>query len=68
MPAGLIEPFIRKLVKSPNLGHRRFDLTDRDLLFFRVHSYLIVYRPAMKPLNVVRVLHAARDVKSLLAE
>jgi plasmid stabilization system protein ParE len=41
---------------------------DRDLLFFLVHSYLIVYRRDKLPLNVVRVLHSARDVKRLLAE
>jgi len=43
-------------------------LTRRNILFYRVHSYLIVYRPDKKPLNVLRVLHAARDVKNLLAE
>jgi toxin ParE1/3/4 len=63
-----IESAIIDLAKTPSLGHRRTDLTPRDLLFFLVHSYLIVYRPDKRPLNVVRVLHSARDVKTLLAD
>jgi antitoxin ParD1/3/4/toxin ParE1/3/4 len=63
-----IEASIRKIAKTPGLGHRRPDLTDRDILFYRVHSYLILYRPDKKPLNVVRIVHGSRDVKSLLAE
>jgi plasmid stabilization system protein ParE len=34
--------------------------------FFLVYSYLIVYRHEAKPLQIVRVLHAARDVQSIL--
>lgn len=63
-----IERAMRKLVKTPWLGHRREDLTQRDVLFYLVHSYLIIYRPERKPLHVLRVLHGARDVQSLLAE
>ncbi len=63
-----IEAAICDIAKAPATGHRRIDLTDRDILFFRVHSYLIVYRPDKRPLNVLRVLHSARDVKSLLDE
>ena len=63
-----IESAIHGIAKVPAKGHRRTDLTDRDILFFRVHSYLIVYRPDKRPLNVLRVLHSARDVKSLLAD
>jgi plasmid stabilization system protein ParE len=60
-----LERAILRLSKSPELGHARADLTSLDLLFYRVHSYLIVYR-AIDPLHVIRVLHAARDVKTLL--
>jgi plasmid stabilization system protein ParE len=63
-----IESAIEEVAKRPAKGHRRTDLTHRDILFFRVHSYLIVYRPDKAPQNVLRVLHTARDVKTLLAE
>jgi len=31
-----------------------------------VYSYLIVYRPETKPLQIVRVVHGHRDVENLL--
>jgi plasmid stabilization system protein ParE len=55
-----------KLATNPGIGHWREELTDKRHRFFLVYSYLIVYRNATKPLQVIRVLHAARDVQSLL--
>ena len=55
-----------KLAKSPGIGHRREDLTDKRHRFFLVYSYLIVYRHEAKPLQIIRVLHAARDVQNIL--
>lgn len=55
-----------KLAKSPGIGHCREELTDKRHRFYLVYSYLIVYRNVTKPLQVIRVLHAARDVQSLL--
>ncbi len=57
---------MQRLAKSPGIGHLREDLADRRHRFFLVYSYLIVYRPGTKPLQVIRVLHAARDVRTLL--
>jgi len=48
------------------LGHLRADLADESLRFWQVYSYLIVYRAEADPLQVVRVLHASRDVRTLL--
>jgi plasmid stabilization system protein ParE len=56
------------LASTPAMGHLRRDLTNADVRFFRVYSYLIVYRPFAKPLQVVAVLHGARDVLALLKE
>ena len=50
----------------PGIGHLRVDLADRRHRFFLVYSYLIVYRSQTKPLQVIRVLHAARDVQEIL--
>ena len=57
---------LRGLAKNPGKGHWRDDLADRRHRFFLVYSYLIVYRPETKPMQVIRVLHASRDVQSLL--
>ena len=55
-----------KLAKNPGIGHRRDELTDKRHRFLLVYSYLIVYRHETKPLQIIRVLHAARDVQSIL--
>jgi toxin ParE1/3/4 len=54
-----------QLAEAPGIGHKREDLTQRNLLFWALHSYLIIYRNS-QPLRVVRVIHAKRDVKKLL--
>jgi toxin ParE1/3/4 len=57
-----IEIAIYRLAEQPGIGHLREDLADRRHRFFLIYSYLIVYRPQTRPLQIVRVLHAARDV------
>jgi antitoxin ParD1/3/4/toxin ParE1/3/4 len=54
------------LASEPGAGHLREDLTDRPLKFWRVYSYLIVYDPATKPIQIIRVLHGKRDVEDVL--
>lgn len=53
------------LADVPGKGHKRPDLTDRDVLFFSVYQYLIVYRQR-ESVEIVAVLHSKRDVKRLL--
>jgi plasmid stabilization system protein ParE len=53
--------------RNPNMSHRRDDLTSReDILFWPAYSYLIVYRPASKPLDIPGILRGARDRNPLL--
>jgi plasmid stabilization system protein ParE len=54
------------LAETPGGGHWRRDLTDEPVKFFSIYSYLIVYRPETKPLQVVAILHGRRDVEQLL--
>jgi len=61
-----IENGMRRIARTPGIGHYREELTDRRHRFFLVYSYLIVYRPETDPLQIVRVLHAARDIKNIL--
>jgi len=56
------------LAKMSNAGHTRTDLTDETVRFFPVYSYLIVYRPETKPLQVISILHGRRDVEGILKE
>lgn len=63
----LLESAMERLAEIPGLGHSRHDLTDEeDLLFWTVQRYLIVYRAASRPLEVVRILHGSRDARTQL--
>lgn len=56
----------RKLAKTPGMGHSRRDLATERLRFWPVRKYLIIYRGVKQPLEVVRVIHGARDVEAIL--
>ena len=68
--ADRVESVIREkfllLAKTPHAGHVRNDLTDRDVRFFPVYSYLIVYRSEPKPVQIVAILDGHRDIKKAL--
>ncbi|HLV96406.1 MAG TPA: type II toxin-antitoxin system RelE/ParE family toxin [Candidatus Acidoferrales bacterium] len=70
--ADRVESVIRErigfLTKTPGAGHSRVDLTGEAVKFFPVYSYLIVYRPETRPLQVVSILHGRRDVERVLTE
>ena len=45
----------------------REDLAEETLRFWPVRSYLIIYRPDAKPIQIVRVLSGYRDIAELLS-
>jgi plasmid stabilization system protein ParE len=55
----------QRIAENPKIGHSREDLTEKPVLIWPTGSYLIVYAPR-KPVEVVRVLHGARDIPGLL--
>jgi plasmid stabilization system protein ParE len=68
--ADRVESAIRErmsiLADNPGAGHHRTDLTDQDVKFFPVYSYLIVYRPETNPLQIASILHGRRNVGEIL--
>ncbi len=57
------------LADSPLAGRVRKDLTPLPLRFWVVQpysKYLIVYDPESKPLQIIRILHGARNLPSIL--
>ncbi len=57
------------LVASPLAGRVREDLTTLPVRFWLVQPYanlFIVYDPEKKPLQIIRILHAARNLPSIL--
>lgn len=59
---------MRNLAQFPGMGHRRYELSDEPVLFWKVYSYLIVYRAERKPLHVLRIIHGARDLRAILGK
>ncbi len=57
------------LADTPLAGRVREDLTALPLRFWLVQpyrNYWIVYDPEKKPLRIIRIVHAARDIPPLL--
>lgn len=63
---GELRAAMRTVADFPGIGHLREDLTTEDVRFWTIYSYMVIYRPETKPLQVIRVLHGARDVASIL--
>jgi toxin ParE1/3/4 len=57
---------MRFFARQPDAGHFREDLTDAPVRFWSVFSYLVVYDPRKRPIEIVRVLHGNRDVAAIL--
>jgi len=58
----------RKLGETPGLGHFRDDVCDRRLKFWLIHSFLIAFRWEAQPIDIVAVIHGARDLGPILEE
>lgn len=64
-----LEQAIHRLADAPGLGHQRPELTSHAAYrFWRVHTYLIVYRADAQPVAVARVIRGTRDVAKLLRQ
>ena len=55
------------LGQTPGMGHRREDLTAYPVLFWPVGAYLIIYRVASLPIEIVAVTQGARDIPAFLS-
>jgi plasmid stabilization system protein ParE len=57
------------LADAPLAGRIREDLTALPLRFWLVQpyrNYWVVYHPETKPLQVIRIIHAARNIPHIL--
>src|SRR6267154_2122558 len=64
--AGEIRNAMAALAQNPGIGHYRKDFADEPLRFWRVYTYLIIYRFESKPIEIVRLFSAYRDIRKLL--
>ena len=59
------------LARHPMLGSKRSDITPLPVRFWsvtRYPSYIVVYRPDAKPVQIIAVLHGKRDIKRIIGE
>jgi plasmid stabilization system protein ParE len=56
----------QQLADWPELGHPRQDLTKRDVRFWPVGKHLVIYRVKPMRVEVVAVLHGARDIPPIV--
>jgi plasmid stabilization system protein ParE len=59
------------LAEGPLRGSTREDITRLPLRFWTVQAfpnYIIVYDPHTDPLQIIRILHARRDIQAILGE
>jgi toxin ParE1/3/4 len=63
----VLEGKLHLLAGAPGLGRLHTDLAD-GLRGFPVDEYVIFYREADDGIEVVRVLHGARDIESLFRQ
>ncbi len=52
----------RKLADMPGMGHFREDLLDQRYKFWSVYSYVIAYRWEVSPIQIIAVVHGARNL------
>jgi plasmid stabilization system protein ParE len=57
-----------RLAETPGMGHHRADLADVRHRFWTIYSYVIVYRDQASPLEIVAVVHGARQLEAFLQD
>jgi plasmid stabilization system protein ParE len=57
----------QRLGQSPGIGHYHEELMDRRYRFWNFYSYVVCYVWARKPIQIVAVVHGARDLAVLLS-
>ena len=56
------------LAASPGIGTRKPEFTDDPVRWWPVFRFLVVYDAGRKPVDILRVIHGARDITRLFAE
>ena len=55
------------IARTPGIGQRREDLPgDRPVVFWPMRDYLLVYRVAAKPLEIITIARGSRDIAVIL--
>lgn len=66
--ADALESAFRFLCSAPNAGTTKPHVTDENVRWWTVFNYVVMYRCESEVLNIVHVLHGARDLGRMLSE
>ena len=58
---------LQNLGQSPSIGHYHDQLLSRNYRFWNFYSYVIVYAWEAKPIQVISVVHGARDLAAFFS-
>ena len=58
---------LQSLGRSPGIGHYHEELLSRKYRFWNFYSYVVAYVSEAKPIQVVSVVHGARDLAVFFA-
>ncbi|HEY1218729.1 MAG: type II toxin-antitoxin system RelE/ParE family toxin [Bryobacteraceae bacterium] len=65
--ARLYDAFAR-LGQAPKVGHHREDLADSRHRFWSVYSYVIAYRWETTPVQIIAIVHGARQLEAFFQQ
>jgi toxin ParE1/3/4 len=57
-----IEEALSRLSDMPGMGHFNEGLLNRQFKFWSVYSYVIAYRWTAMPIEIIAIVHGARDL------
>jgi plasmid stabilization system protein ParE len=57
---------LQHLAQAPGMGHYHEELLDRRHRFWNFYSYVVCYAWQKKPIQIIAVVHGARDLAAFL--
>jgi plasmid stabilization system protein ParE len=61
----LLQSF-QEIARSPYLGHRRDDLTSKNVIFHFEPPYFVLFRRMKDGVQILRVAHKSRDLRKFV--
>ncbi len=58
---------LQRLAQAPGIGHYHEELMDRRYRFLNFYPYVVCYVWQAKPIQIIAVVHGARDLAALLS-
>jgi plasmid stabilization system protein ParE len=55
---------LQRVGRTPGMGHYHVELLDRRYRFWNFYSYVVAYAWDAKPIQVIAVVHGARDIEA----